>query len=56
MRISDVIVFLRDLGDQDIDQHLRECSNCATYEASVDKFLKCLSKHLGDFRLIDCST
>ena len=47
---SDVVDFLRDLGDQDINQHLRECSNHATYkwEASVDKFLKCLNKHLED--------
>ena len=47
---SDVVDFLRDLGDQDINQHLRECSNHANYksEASVDEFLKCLSKHLED--------
>ena len=33
-----------------MDQHLRTCSNHATYksEASVDEFLKCLSKHLGN--------
>ena len=42
--------FLRDFGDQDIDQHLSKCSNHATYKskASVDKFLKCLSMHLED--------
>ena len=47
---SDVVDFLRDLGDQDINQQLRESSNHATYklETSVDKFLKCLNKHLED--------
>ena len=47
---SDVIDFLRFLGDQYIDQHLRECNNHASCksEASMDEFLKCLSKHLED--------
>ena len=46
----DVIDFLRDLGDQDIDEHLRECSSRATYTSvkSADEFLECLSKHLED--------
>ena len=48
--LSDVIHFLRYIEDQDIDQHLRECTNHATCksEASVDEFLECLSKHLED--------
>ena len=52
--VSDVVDLLRDLGDQDINQHLRERGNHATYklEALVDEFLKCLSKHLEDEFLI----
>ena len=49
---EDVIEFLNDLGDQDINDHLRESSSRATYVSttSTDEFLRCLSDHLeGDF-------
>ena len=49
---EDVIEFLNDLGDQDINDHLRESSSRATYVSttSTDEFLHCLSDHLeGDF-------
>ena len=49
---EDVIEFLNDLGDQDINDHLRESSSQATYVSatSADEFLRCLSDHLeGDF-------
>ena len=49
---EEVIEFLNDLGDQDINDHLRESSSRATYvsTASIDQFLRCLSDHLeGDF-------
>ena len=49
---EDVIEFLNDLGDQDINDHLRESSSRATYVSttSTDEFLCCLSDHLeGDF-------
>lgn len=40
--------FIQDLGDEDIDTHLKEGSQCGTYtsSASADNFLKCLSDHL----------
>ena len=45
---EEVIEFLNDLGDQDINDHLRESSSRATYvsTASIDQFLRCLSDHL----------
>ena len=49
---EDVIEFLKDLGDQDINDHLRESSSRATYVSTTltDEFLRCLSDHLeGDF-------
>ena len=49
---EDVIEFLNDLGDQDINDHLRESSSRVTYVSttSTDEFLRCLSDHLeGDF-------
>ena len=49
---ENVIKFLNDLGDQDINDHLRESSSQATYVSttSTDEFLHCLSDHLeGDF-------
>ena len=49
---EDVIEFLNDLGNQDINDHLKESSSQATYvsTSSTDEFLRCLSDHLeGDF-------
>ena len=45
----DVVEFLKDLGDEDIANHLRE-SRRATYVSttSTDEFLKCLSDHLEE--------
>ena len=47
---ADVIDFIRDLGDVDITDHLRESSKRATYlsTTSTDEFLKCLSDHLEE--------
>ena len=45
---SDFIDFLCDLGDEEINQHLRECSSRATYTSknTADEFLKILSDYL----------
>ena len=47
---SDFIDFLRDLRDEEIDQHLRECISHATYTSTTtsDEFFKCLSEYLED--------
>ena len=45
---EDIVEFIRDLGDNDISEHLRDSSSRATYTsvATVDEFLKCMSEHL----------
>ena len=47
---SDIVNFLRNLGDVDIEEHLRESSTRATYVSttSTDEFMKCLSDHLEE--------
>ena len=45
---SDIIHFLKGLGDEDIFYHLQQASSRASYisTTSTDEFLKCLSDHL----------
>ena len=45
---SDIILFLKGLGDGDIFYHLQQASARASYisTTSTDEFLKCLSNHL----------
>ena len=45
---DDIVHFICDLGDEDINHHLREGSQRATYTSkiSVDSFIKCFSDRL----------
>ena len=45
---QEIVDYLRDLGDDDINTHLMDCSSRATYTsvATVDEFLKCISEYL----------
>ena len=47
---SDIVNFLKRLGDDDIEKHLFESSTRATYvsTSSTDEFIKCLSDHLEE--------
>ena len=45
---SDIIHFLKELGDENIFYHLQQASARASYisATSTDEFLKCLNDHL----------
>ena len=45
---SDIIHFLKELGDENIFYHLQQASARASYisTTSTDEFLKCLNDHL----------
>ena len=45
---QEIVDYLRDLDDDDINTHLMDCTSRATYTsvATVDEFLKCISEYL----------
>ena len=45
--IKDIVNYLKNLGDTDIEEHMRACSSRATYVSveSADHYLKCLSDY-----------
>ena len=52
---EDVVDYLTDLGDLDIQEHLHQSNSCVTYisKTSVDKYLTCISDRLVD-GLLSC--
>lgn len=47
---SDIIDFIKDIGDEDITKHLNDCSTRATYtsKTSAEEFVQCISDYLED--------